>query len=92
MTATLTPRERSLARHALGLAPVLYIKRKRPFRNRFDCYSENSDEFRDWMSLAKRGLAGVWLRKNCFTFYVTRAGALAALEEGETLDEEDFPR
>jgi hypothetical protein len=46
-----------------------------------------------WLGMRARGLAEIepqpW--SLCDFFYLTHAGALAALEEGETLDEEDFP-
>lgn len=89
MTNTLTPRERELARHALGLDG----RRKRSYRNRFVCGQE-ADNYATWRGMERRGLAESWLPKGqtMVWFRVTRAGALAALEDDETLDEEDFPR
>lgn len=94
MTATLTPRERELARHALGLPN----ERRQSSRNRF--YAPVGSEQNEMLSrLVPQGLCecrrSVVIRprrvKHDF-FTLTRAGAEAALEAGETLDEEDFPK
>jgi hypothetical protein len=89
MTATLTPGERELARHALGLDGRL----KRPYRNYY--VTVPGDDHTAWLGMVERGLAGrskgSELTSTTDRFWLTRAGALAALEPGETLDEEDFP-
>jgi hypothetical protein len=88
MTSTLTPRERELARHALGLD-----RRTFSYRNYYVVGS--GDDHTAWLGLVERGLAkrrpGDELTGGSDIFYLTRAGALAALETGETLDREDFP-
>jgi hypothetical protein len=89
MTFTLTTRENELARHALGLD-----RRKFSYRNYYVVGSGN--DHTAWIGLVKRGLAlrrpGDDLTGGSDIFYLTRAGALAALEPGETLCEEDFPK
>jgi hypothetical protein len=86
MTATLTPRERELAIHALGLD-----RRKFSYRNYYVVGS--GDDYATWRDMEQRGLAESWLPKGqtMVWFRLTHAGALAALEPGETLDSEDFP-
>lgn len=89
MTTTLTPRERELARHALGLDG----RRKRSYRNYY--VIDAGDDHEAWLGLTERGLAkrhkGNPLTGGSDWFWLTRTGALAALEPGETLDDEDFP-
>lgn len=88
MTSTLTPRERELARHALGLD-----RRRQSYRNHYivgEC-----EDHTIWLGMVERGLARQRRRSSATfgdsdCFYLTRAGALAALEPGETLDPEDF--
>ncbi|MFC6391804.1 hypothetical protein [Methylorubrum zatmanii] len=81
----MSPEQRRLARHALGL-PNRY---RRSYRNRF--LAGGRDE--NWLGLVEDGLAEsgepddlgrTWL-------WLTRAGAEAALEPGERLCREDFP-
>ncbi len=90
MTATLTPRERELARHALGLDG----RRKCTYRNHYGLYPGGNDHS-TWLGLVECGLAmrraSVSFHGGADHFWLTRAGALAALETGEMLDEEDFP-
>jgi hypothetical protein len=98
MTATLTPRERELARHALGL----------PNERNISCGNSywatvRSEPHRVWRQLASRQLAysDRYMMTDVFCsdeevedeicYRLTRAGALAALEDGEVLDEGDFP-
>jgi hypothetical protein len=89
MTTTLTPRERELARHALGLDG----RRARSYRNRNSCTATTPNGF-CWLGMVARGLAIVVPMPKSATdfFYLTRAGAEAALEPGEELDDEDFPK
>ncbi len=90
MTATLTPRERELARHALGLDG----RRKRSYRNYFAA-NNSGDDYAAWLGMEQRSLARSYVPPAASAplvwFYLTRAGALAALEPGEMLDSEDFP-
>lgn len=76
-----------LARHALGL-PNPHSK---SYRNRYSCPSQGED-LNAWLGMAERGLAteanvASLLRH----FELTLVGARAALQAGETLDQEDFP-
>lgn len=86
----LSPRERELARHALGLTDG----RTRSYRNRFVAGKGHADH-PDWLRLVKRGLAGRRAGVKMFggsdLFWLTRQGAELALKPGETLDPEDFP-
>lgn len=89
MTTTLTPRERELARHALGLPN----EKRRSYRNRY-YVGADTPTGRQWCELVARDLA-ILVRAPkvlCDHFHLTRAGAEAVLEAGETLDEEDFPK
>ncbi|WP_197430415.1 hypothetical protein [Methylobacterium sp. CCH5-D2] len=81
----MTPRQRDLARHALGLPN----RNRRSYRNRF----LTGGACPDWRAMEAAGLARsqptdklgrAW-------FHLTRAGAEAALERGERLCREDFP-
>ncbi|MHA7870700.1 MAG: hypothetical protein ACX93U_24845 [Salipiger thiooxidans] len=88
----MTPEQRDLARHALGLDG----RRKRSYRNHFVTGPGASDHAA-WMAMRDAGLA--WRRKgsNLLTsgydlFGLTLQGARAALEPGETLCSEDFPK
>lgn len=81
----MTPRQRELARHALGLPN----RNRRSYRNRFltggDCL--------DWQSMVDLGLAeaGKTDEHGRTWFWLTRDGAKAALNRGEGLCREDFP-
>ena len=87
----MTPEQRNLARHALGLDG----RRKRSYRNHFVTGPGASDHAA-WMAMRDAGLA--WRRSgNQLTggddlFGLTLQGARAALEPGETLCSEDFPK
>jgi hypothetical protein len=87
MTATLTPREKELARHALGLPN----SRRRSYRNRY--FAPSSSESHDiWIGMVSRGLGAFFYSSGSNDYFrLTRSGALAALDPGEELDEEDFP-
>ena len=85
---TLTKRERELARHALGL-PNQW---QQSYRNRFVAANVPGD-YDVWLSLKDKGAAssmGAGAGKTYF--WLTFEGAKAALENGERLDTEDFPR
>lgn len=88
----LTPAQRDLARHALGLPN----DRKRSYRNSFVAGAGHSD-YADWQAMVDAGLA---TKRDGSTvpfggddlFRLTPRGAVAALDPGEQLDPEDFPR
>lgn len=88
----LTGIQRVTIRHALGLDT-----KKRSFRNRFIAFDEPLTSFED---LVGRGLAVRIDQRNgpkqmnpgklVITYVITRAGAEAVLQPGESLDDEDF--
>jgi hypothetical protein len=84
----MTPRQRELSRHALGLPN----DRRRSYRNRFFA-PEGHQDYDEWKALVSAGLA-----KHRGTdghagelFTLTIEGAKAALLKRETLCPEDFP-
>lgn len=88
----MTPKQRKLARHALGLPN----RDRRSYRNRFVAAYAPGD-YDEWAKMVDAGLAechGTYQRTagaNAVAFWLTHAGARAALEPGESLDPEDFP-
>lgn len=85
--SVLTALQRRYARHALGLPN----ERGRSYRNRFFT-SIGVENHKMWSELATAKLAKCEVVGSArFCFWLTRAGAEAALEPGETLDPEDFP-
>lgn len=86
----LTTAQRELARHALGLTNG----RTQSFRNRFVAGVGHPDHA-ERIKMASKGAAGRRLGVMMFggddLFWLTRRGAEAALDPGETLDVEDFP-
>lgn len=88
MNTTLTLRHRRLAGHALGLPN----RRNVSYRNRFLApYTPGGDTDR-WFQMVELGLAEAMPPVgNYIRFYLTRQGADAALDPGETLDPDDFP-
>jgi hypothetical protein len=74
---------KKLARHALGLPNGQY----RSYRNRFHVWP-GCRNHADWMEMVECGLADT---DGLDSFWLTRAGAEAALEGHETLCSEDFP-
>lgn len=86
----MTPEQRHLARHALGLP----TDRKRSFRNRYFSYPGTPHDA-DWLAMVAAGEAEVELASDSGEkmnfFCLTRKGAEAALERGEKLCPEDFP-
>lgn len=83
--AALSPEERVRARHALGLGGRWRVSR----RNHVVCLEHD-----DWERLVRDGLATV--RRSTepgglATYRLTRAGAEAALDQGESLDPQAFP-
>lgn len=86
----MTPRQRDLARHALGLNGV----RKSASRNHF-CTGVDGD-YDDWMSMVDGGLAvrSAGPRETlggCYVFWLTPKGAELAANTGETVNEVAFP-
>lgn len=82
----MTPSQRNMARHALGLDG----ERKRSYRNRFVAALGGSIE-NEWNDLCRCGLAE--RGRDCAAtvgFCLTGAGAREALDPGEILDPEDF--
>lgn len=78
-------RQRGLARHALGLPN----QRRTSYRNHF-VTGPGCTDFEDWMAMvdggyAKRGKSSP-LTGGDEVFFLTRAGALAALNPGESLE------
>lgn len=86
----LTPTQRELARHALGLPN----DRKQSYRNRFIA-SEGHADFAEWEAMVATGAAMVCRAVPLYAyddaFWMTPEGAKAALAKGESLDPEDFP-
>lgn len=85
----MTPEQRDLARHALGLT-----HQARSYRNHFVTGPGTSDH-PVWMQMVEDGLAwrrpGSELTGGDDLFGMTLTGARAALDQGETLCPEDFP-
>lgn len=81
----MTPRQIELARHALGLPN----RTRRSYRNRFF----SGGECADWRAMEAAGHAesGKPDEHGRIWFWLTRAGAEAALGRGERLCPEDFP-
>jgi hypothetical protein len=89
ITRPYTPAERKLARHALGLPNA----RNRSYRNRYVC-SYAPGAYDQWHDMLEAGLADADIIRGGLRqrrFWLTREGAEAALDPGETLCPEDFP-
>lgn len=86
----MTPVQRNLARHAIGLDG----RHKQTWRNHF-VTGEGSTDYPHWVAMVEAGLAtrrkGSVLTGGDDLFRLTRAGAEMALNRGETLDPETFP-
>ena len=86
----LSPAQKKLARHAMGLGNGS----RRTYRNHFVA-GPGHDAFDEWQAMVRIGAArcqnGGQLSGGDMVFWLTRAGGEAALEEGETLKREDFP-
>jgi hypothetical protein len=85
----MTPEQRELARHALGLPN----KRRQTYRNRYVCREDNPE----WSAMVAAGEATMRPAATVpfggsAIFYLTEAGARLALNRGEKLDPEDFPK
>ena len=90
----MTPKQKRLARHALGLPNA----QNRSYRNRFIATYVTGD-FDDWMAMTRAGFADHAAlvtapggRHQTCRFWLTLDGAKASLEAGELLDPEDFPQ
>ncbi|MFC3693075.1 hypothetical protein [Chenggangzhangella methanolivorans] len=85
----MTPIQRDLARHALGLPNA----RCRSYRNHFG--GPRGEDLEAWSALVADGLArrfgGSSLTGGDDCYVLTRKGALQALVKNEQLDPEDFP-
>jgi len=81
----MTPEQRELARHALGLPN----DRRRSYRNRYHA-PPGSESWWAWSALVDQGRA-LFERGNRNDFFMlTRTAAESVLGPGETLDLEDF--
>uniref|UniRef100_A4WTA8 Uncharacterized protein n=1 Tax=Cereibacter sphaeroides (strain ATCC 17025 / ATH 2.4.3) TaxID=349102 RepID=A4WTA8_CERS5 len=89
--ADMTPRQIELARHALGLPN----RRKQSYRNHF-VTGPGAPDYDAWEAMVTDGFAkkfrGGALSGGDPVFILTPKGAMAALERGERLDPEDFPK
>lgn len=82
--SNLTPTQRPLVRHVLGL--ISYC-------NRFVAAIGTPDHA-EWLAMEEAGMASrrPWDSSTTDFFSLTPEGARAALADGERLDTEDFPR
>lgn len=85
----MTPEQKKLARHALGLPN----DRKRSYRNRFFAGPADTQQ---WDAMVEAGeahgeKASARQKDEPVFFWLTFPGARRALEPGETLCSEDFP-
>lgn len=90
MSEPMTPRQRELARHALGLPN----KMRMSYRNRFVA-GEGHDDYADWLQMVTDGNATMRDGKTLpyggdSIFWLTETGAKQALNPREKLDPEDF--
>ena len=86
----MTPQQRKLARHALGL-PNLH---KQSYRNRFFASYAPGGDYDQWAKMEDAGLAeraAVSGDGKRYSFWLTEKGARLALDVGERLCPEDFP-
>lgn len=87
----MSPAQIDLARHALGLPN----RARKSYRNHFVAGPGCSD-FNNWEAMVAAGYAvkrkGGSLSGGDPIFFLTRSGADLALEAGERLDPEDFPK
>lgn len=86
----MTPEERAVARHALGLPN----DRRVSYRNHFVA-EEGTADFDLWRTMVERGLArqhrGSVLTGGAPLFMLTRAGGDRAIDQGEGLGDRHFP-
>lgn len=79
----MTPEQRKLARHALGLPN----DQKRSYRNRYFTHATSPV----WVAMKAAGEADGRANGPGDFWWLTIKGAELALDPGETLDREDFP-
>lgn len=84
----MTPRQKELARHALGLKDGRTVS----FRNSFHAGPGHAD-YDDWIAMRDAGHARHQPAQGSGydVFWMTYAGAHLVVEDGERLDPEDFP-
>lgn len=82
------PEHRKIARHALGLDNP--DAKGRSYRNRFYA-SKGHAAWHDLHDMCREGWMNLEDVGSQTLFTLTRAGAMLALDAGETLDTEDFP-
>lgn len=86
----MTPSQKRLARHALGFDQGV----KQSYRNRYFA-APGTEPDREWIRMCKAGMARrsrMSAGESSRFFYLTPAGAAAALRPGESLCPEDFPQ
>ncbi len=87
----MTPEQRKLARHALGLPAARPVAGGRSYRNRYyvspTIEGRPTQAYQDWAQM----VAAKEAASNGGYFALTLKGAKAALYPGEALDAEDFP-
>lgn len=81
----MTPEQRNLARHALGLT-----RQKTSYRNHF-VTGPGTQDHAEWVAMVAAGEAVVYETGLDDVFHLTLDGARLALAPGETLCGEDFP-
>lgn len=81
----MTPDQRKLARHALGLPN----NQCRSYRNRY--FLSGGPAAIHWAAMESAGEAGSKANGPGDFYWLTGKGAELALDPGETLDREDFP-
>ena len=86
----MTAKQRKLARHALGLPN----RDRRSYRNRFFANYRPGGDYEQWDAMWNRGLAerALVMDGDCYRFWLTETGAQMAINKGESLCPEDFPR
>lgn len=86
----MTPRQREMARHALGLPNP----RGRSYRNRYVAAYMPGPVIDDWDAMVKAGDAERMstIYSGGVRYWLTEQGARKALNDGETLCPEDFPK
>lgn len=86
----MTPEQRKLARYAIKLPSAINTSKG----NRY-VVGPLLAAYTEWMAMVSNGLATLYERPSQYgvdyIFRLTRAGALLALNEGESLNPEDFP-
>lgn len=86
----MSPEQKELARHALGLPNA----QRRSYRNRFMA-GEGHDDYANWQAMVAAGYAYKREKPLAYggddLFWLRKVGAELALLPGETLDTEDFP-